>query len=123
MALHDQPRFRDSREIYIELGKKIREIRRRHGMKQDTLAEGVDLTRTSLANIEAGRQRTPLHVLYEISRVLGVSIAELLPKDDASDRKMPIDRVLKMVGLKDRAFIVSFKKSRIDRTKVEDRSE
>lgn len=40
------------------------------------------LTRTSIINIEKGRQQILLHTLVDISRALQVSISDLLPNTD-----------------------------------------
>ena len=61
------------------LGKKIRESRVEIDMKQDELAEKIQLTRTSISNIEAGRQLAPLDVLYKICHTLGKELHFLLP--------------------------------------------
>ncbi len=47
-------------------------------MTQGQLAGRVRLTRTSICNIEAGRQRVPIHVLMDISKVLNCQGADLL---------------------------------------------
>lgn len=48
-------------------------------MSQDDLAASVALSRTSITNLESGRQQVPLHTLYEIAEALGSSLKELLP--------------------------------------------
>jgi len=48
-------------------------------MTQDRLATLVGLSRTSITNIEKGRQRVSLHQLYRISDALGISPDMLLP--------------------------------------------
>jgi transcriptional regulator with XRE-family HTH domain len=51
-------------------------------MTQEALAKKVSLTRTSIINIEKGRQQILLHNLVEIARALQVSPAELIPHED-----------------------------------------
>jgi transcriptional regulator with XRE-family HTH domain len=48
-------------------------------MTQSELARCVGLTRTSIVNIEQGRQKVMLHTLYAIADVFGVPVANLLP--------------------------------------------
>lgn len=48
-------------------------------MTQDQLGKAVGLTRTSVVNIEKGRQKVPLDTLYEIARALGTTVHSLLP--------------------------------------------
>lgn len=51
-------------------------------MTQDELARAVSMSRTSIINIEKGRQQVLVHTLATISRVLEVSPERLLPPDD-----------------------------------------
>jgi|ERR1700722_17809838 len=67
-------------QLYIELGKRISARRKSCELSQATLAEQVDLTRTSISNIENGRQHLPLHQLYKFAEVLRCSPQELLPE-------------------------------------------
>jgi transcriptional regulator with XRE-family HTH domain len=65
--------------FYQQLGENIRKCRKRRKLSQDALAKLVGLTRTSLTNIESGRQHPPLHTFCEIVEQLKVDISELLP--------------------------------------------
>lgn len=72
----------DAQELYAEIARRIRVEREALGFSQAELADEIGLSPTSLVNIEAGRQRSPLHVLYAIADALGVSICCLLPKNE-----------------------------------------
>lgn len=65
--------------VYAPLGKRVRLLRERASLTQDELARGVGLTRTSVTNIEGGRQKVLLHTLYDIAEALGVPPEALLP--------------------------------------------
>ncbi len=65
--------------FYQQLGTNIRKCRNLRKLSQDALAKLVGLTRTSLTNIEQGRQHPPLHTFCEIVDQLKVDISELLP--------------------------------------------
>lgn len=67
-------------ELYEELGRLVRQHRERLGMSQEKLAEAIELSRASVANIETGRQRIPLHHLYRLGRALKVEAGALLPR-------------------------------------------
>lgn len=67
--------------LYREIGLRVRKERKELGFSQMELAEEVGLTRTSIVNIETGRQRLPIHVLYSVAEALGVSVTCLLPKE------------------------------------------
>jgi transcriptional regulator with XRE-family HTH domain len=62
------------------LGERIRAARERAGVKQDQLAQAVGLSRTSITNIERGRQGVQAHLLVRIAAVLGGPPADLLPR-------------------------------------------
>jgi transcriptional regulator with XRE-family HTH domain len=64
--------------LYSAVGLQIREIRIEKGITQEALARRVKLTRTSLTNIEKGRQKLLLHTLMDIASALDVPAAELL---------------------------------------------
>ena len=51
-------------------------------LTQQALANKAMLTRTSIINIEKGRQQILLHTLVDITRALGVSVTDLLPLGD-----------------------------------------
>lgn len=73
-----RPRSRsDGGAIYKAVGEKIR--RARGDRKQAAVASQVGLTRSSITNIELGRQKVLLHTFVDIALALGVNPADLLP--------------------------------------------
>ena len=68
--------------FYQQLGANIRGHRKALKLSQDALAKMVGLTRTSLTNIENGRQHPPLHTFCEIVEQLKVGVTDLLPARD-----------------------------------------
>ena len=67
-------------EFYRKLGANIRRCREQRKLSQDAVAKMAGLTRTSLTNIESGRQHPPLHTFCEIADQLGADYGELIPK-------------------------------------------
>lgn len=67
----------DERQLYNLIGLRIKELRGQR--RQEELAVAIGMLRTSVANIESGRQKTPLHVLYRVCAFLNVEPAVLLP--------------------------------------------
>jgi len=65
--------------LYIEFGRLLREMRIGKKLTQLEVAEKVGLSRTSITNIELGRQQMPLHMLYLIANAVGVDPQILLP--------------------------------------------
>lgn len=69
-------------KIYGVFGQRLAEAREACGLTQSELGRRVKLSRASIANIEAGRQRVLLHQLGEFALALNLkSSAELLPAD------------------------------------------
>ena len=66
-------------ELYSQFGQLVRQHRERLGANQAEIAHAIGLTRASIANIETGRQRIPLHHLYGLARALKVDVHALLP--------------------------------------------
>ena len=67
----------DERLLYERLGARIRELR--GSRSQEELANAAGVLRTSITNMEKGRQKPPLHVLYRLCAFLNVEAYELLP--------------------------------------------
>ena len=82
--------------FYEEVGRRIRDARtqRKPRLTQEELAEGVNLTRTSITNLEKGRQKFLLHTLADIAAVLQVHPASLLP-EAPNDGQKQLDAALK----------------------------
>lgn len=79
------------KRFYVEFGRKVRRQRGRDDLElsQEALAKRVGLSRTSITNIEKGRQQIPLHALYTFADALGVDPTALLPdkKSLTAERK------------------------------------
>lgn len=75
--------------FYKELGENIRKLRRKRDLSQEKLADLVGLTRTSLTNIEKGRQHPPLHTFCDLVDQLKVDFSDLLPRPETI--KVPVD--------------------------------
>lgn len=65
--------------VYQHVGSRVRTRRTHLGLSQGELANRVNLQRTSITNLEKGRQKVPLHVLYDVAEALDVEINTLLP--------------------------------------------
>lgn len=73
-------RSEPNRDFYAAVGQKIAETRKRLGVTQEALASKITLTRTSVINIEKGRQQLLVHMLIDIARALQVNPADLIPE-------------------------------------------
>ena len=67
------------RRLYELLGQTIADKRDNKAFTQQQLADKVSLTRTSITNIERGRQHIQLHTLYLLAKALSVEVVDMLP--------------------------------------------
>jgi DNA-binding XRE family transcriptional regulator len=65
--------------FYRELGTQIVQIRKDRNITQEQLATILGLTRTSVTNIEKGRQKILFHTCVMIAQALSVDLMELMP--------------------------------------------
>jgi len=67
--------------LYRAVGERIRRARevRSEKLSQAALAKQLGKSRASVVNIEAGRQRAPLSLLWNIATQLEVELASLIP--------------------------------------------
>jgi transcriptional regulator with XRE-family HTH domain len=66
--------------LYAEVGRRLRQARVTQGLSQERLAQQLGISRASVVNIEAGRQRAPLHLLWQVSEALGTDLSLLVPR-------------------------------------------
>lgn len=69
---------REFPDLYPTVGAILREYRERRGLLQQQVAASTNLTRSSIANIERGAQRTPLHVWLAVCQALGANPADVI---------------------------------------------
>lgn len=64
--------------IYVALGQRVLEERLKSGWTQEDLACQIGLARSSVANVELGRQRLLMHQVLALSDALDISPGELI---------------------------------------------
>jgi transcriptional regulator with XRE-family HTH domain len=64
--------------LYQYLGRQV-SARRRGRYTQTQLAKAIGVSRTSVTNLERGRQRIPVHYLLHIAEALDCELSDLLP--------------------------------------------
>lgn len=72
--------------LYEQIGREIKRARELHGLTQSELADRVGVTRTSISNLESGRQRVPIDTLFSICDVLGTEPRDILPTVEEARR-------------------------------------
>jgi transcriptional regulator with XRE-family HTH domain len=80
--------------IYEEFGRGLYRTRKAANLTQEALAERVGLSRTSITNIEKGRQHVSIHILFSLANALGIEPAELLPEKKAAFNLEMMDQEL-----------------------------
>lgn len=101
----------DQDAFYSALGQRIRERRIERGITQSQLAQLLSLSRTSVTNIESGRQKLLVHTLIQIASVLNMEVSTLLPDINAPEKTNINKTLLQELSEVDRRFvtqIVSF---------------
>lgn len=84
--------------FYADFGQRMRSAREAAGLTQQQLADRLALTRSSVANIEAGRQRALLHVAAAVAEATGTQARDLLPDHTASAASAAIGRDLQRLS-------------------------
>lgn len=89
--------------LYQIIGKNIKGLREKSNLTQSDLAQKLDLSRTSIVNIEQGSQHPYIHLLWDISEIFDVDIISILPSKEEIKNGMQFDRTLieESVGLKE----------------------
>src|SRR5574337_545304 len=72
--------------LYSAFGRLVRKHRERLGLTQDQLSQRVGLSRTSITNIERGRQKVLLHQVFMLAESLEANPEALLPTLQAGQR-------------------------------------
>lgn len=64
----------DESAWWVAFGASVRDARKSRGFRQEDLAERTGLTRSSVANIESGRQHTSAYFAARLIAELGMSV-------------------------------------------------
>ncbi len=81
--------------MQLNLGTKIRELRRRDGRTQEALAEALGVTSQAVSRWESGGSYPDMEIMPSIANYFGVSIDELFGYHSTRERK--IDAIIKKV--------------------------
>jgi ribosome-binding protein aMBF1 (putative translation factor) len=75
----EQPIKNPKKELYKEVGSRIRLFRRSTGMSQEELGQLLGLSRLAVTGYETGRIRIPIPALYRIADIFDKPIFDFLP--------------------------------------------
>jgi transcriptional regulator with XRE-family HTH domain len=79
--------------VYQEIGNRIARARKKSGLSQHDLAVRIGLQRTSVTNIEKGRQKIMVHTLIDMAKHLNVEARDLLPRGEAASSGHDVTRL------------------------------
>ena len=75
---HKPPPLNEIDRVYFWLGQAVLKTRNERLFTQGDLAARLNFTRTSVVNLEQGRQRAPLHIWMQAADILNIRFVELL---------------------------------------------
>lgn len=78
----------------IELGRRVKELRRRHQMSGAELAIKCNLSRSYLGDIESGRVNPSLDVLRRLADALHTTVAYLVGEDEQPTWREEVDGLI-----------------------------
>ena len=81
--------------MQLNLGQKIRELRRRDGRTQEALAEAIGVTSQAVSRWEANGGYPDMEIIPSIANYFGITIDELFGYHN--DRESKIDAIIKKV--------------------------
>jgi len=84
--------IKDRRGLYEIVGRRVRQARKASRLTQEELASRVSMTRTSVTNIEKGRQKLLLHTLFDLAAAMKIPAVQLIP--ESNEGQPPIEQKL-----------------------------
>ena len=76
--LLDEQMTKDELNFYVELGKRVADLRKKDPLTQVQLAAALDISQQLMASYEAGRRKIPVAMIPKLAKIFGVSAEELL---------------------------------------------
>jgi transcriptional regulator with XRE-family HTH domain len=85
------------KSIAVKFGQRLKELRKKHLLTQDSLAEAAGLSCKHIGEIERGEVNLTIQSLEQIANALGLKVHELTQCDQEEDvgvlRKLIIDYI------------------------------
>lgn len=69
-------------EFHVQMGQRISELRKRHGITQSLLAEMVGVTEACVSNAEHGKHSAHVWTVVQIADALSTSVSYLIGTTD-----------------------------------------
>ena len=84
------PKKPDADPIDVEVGLRLRSLRKAQGMSQERLGMALGITFQQIQKYERGANRISASMLVKAARALGASAAALLPDDEEQHDGSPV---------------------------------
>ncbi len=66
----------------VEVGRRLREARRRRGLSQSEVSQSAGITQASLSNYETGKRELPLSTVLNLAAALDVPLGDFMEISD-----------------------------------------
>ena len=63
---------------------RLEEIRKQHGIKQEDLANALEVSRQTIGSLENGRYNPPIVLAFKIARYFGMTIEDIFIYEEES---------------------------------------
>ncbi len=83
---------------YIEIGKRIRALRKKKNLSQEQLAEKIWISVTHMSHIETGSTKLSLPVLVDLANALEVGTDEILLTPTGQEKKEELSEIEELFG-------------------------
>lgn len=79
----------NDKKLYKELGERVCKKRKEQGLTQVQLAQMLDISQQMMAAHELGTRRMPVALLVKLSKILDLTVEELLGRQEKPKKRGP----------------------------------
>jgi len=91
--------------FYVGLGALVREARLKRKMSQEQLGDAVKLSRTSINNVEKGRQKLLLDAFCKVAIAVGEEPQSFLGRYLESTKSAPVEKQIMELDAQEQQFV------------------
>ena len=92
-----------------QIGQRVTELRKVKGLSQEDLAKKINISRSSLAQIELGNRSVNILELQQLSMELGFSLDDFMSKDFMVNQEIGKDKAEKIQNIEERIAVPNLK--------------
>jgi transcriptional regulator with XRE-family HTH domain len=96
-----------TKELRQDIGKRVKELRKATGVSQEVVAAILNITRTSVCNIETGRQGITAENVVTMCQLFKCMPNDIFPKIDNIDFTVEVKEETIMVPMKKKVFKIT----------------